>query len=61
MEGRPKVTNDLDPRESSAPSQRAAWEPPTLEELPPLTELTLQSGPPIGGGGDTGGSGSTVF
>jgi hypothetical protein len=61
MEGRPKVTKDLDPRGSSAPVRRAAWEPPTLVELPKLTELTLQSGPPIGGGGDTGNGGSTVF
>jgi hypothetical protein len=30
-------------------------------ELPRLTDLTLQTGGSITGGGDTGGSGSTVF
>jgi hypothetical protein len=32
-----------------------------VEELPPLTDLTLMTGDPIGGGGDTGGGGTTVF
>jgi len=32
---------------------------PEITELPRLTDLTLQTGDPIGGGGDTGGS--TVF
>lgn len=42
------------------PSAPLVWEPPVLEELPRLTELTLQSaGDPIDGGGDAGGS--TVF
>ena len=38
------------------------WIPPALEELPPLTDLTLQSveDGAIQGDGDTG-SGSTVF
>jgi hypothetical protein len=36
------------------------WVSPTLTELPRLTDLTLQTGAPIGGGGDPG-SGSTVF
>lgn len=35
------------------------WVEPQVTELPPLTELTLQSGIP--GGGNTGGGGSTVF
>ena len=35
---------------------RAAWIAPTIVELPKLTALTLQTGSPIGGGGDTGGS-----
>ena len=39
---------------------RAPWAPPSIAELPRLTELTLQSGNPIGGGGNPGG-GSTVF
>lgn len=37
------------------------WVSPRIEELPPLTELTLQTGSPIDGGGDTGGGGSVVF
>jgi len=37
------------------------WVPPRIEELPPLTDLTLQTGSPIDGGGDTGGGGSVVF
>jgi hypothetical protein len=40
---------------------RAPWVPPEVTELPPLTDLTLQTGDPIGGGGDTGGGGSSVF
>lgn len=35
------------------------WKTPRIEELPPLTELTLATGDPIDGGGDTGGT--TVF
>ena len=34
------------------------WVKPEVEQLPPLTELTLQTGAPIGGGG---GGGGTVF
>lgn len=37
------------------------WLPPEITELPRLTDLTLQTGSPIGGGGATGGGGSTVF
>jgi len=44
-----------------SPTKRRAWQNPTIVELPKLTELTLQSGGPIGGGGGTGGGGSTVF
>lgn len=36
------------------------WVSPELTELPRLTDLTLQTGGPIGGIGDPG-SGSTVF
>jgi hypothetical protein len=39
---------------------RLPWEAPSVTELPRLTELTLQTGPGIPGGGNTGG-GSTVF
>ncbi|MDH3291294.1 MAG: hypothetical protein OEO20_10515 [Gemmatimonadota bacterium] len=39
------------------PSRRP-WATPQLTELPRLTDLTLQTGSPIGGGGA---GGSTVF
>lgn len=61
MERSAKIKKNLDQSEDSGGVRRAAWEPPTLVELPPLTELTLQTGDPIGGGGGTGGGGSTVF
>ena len=44
-----------------APSGKKPWVAPELVELPRLTDLTLQTGSPIDGGGDTGGGGSTVF
>jgi hypothetical protein len=47
-------------REVPPTTPRRRWEPPTIEKLPPLTDLTLFTGDPIGGGGDTG-SGTTVF
>jgi hypothetical protein len=37
---------------------RLPWEAPQLTKLPALTELTLVTGPAIGGGG---GGGGTVF
>jgi hypothetical protein len=40
---------------------KQAWEKPSLSKLPPLTELTLQTGGSIPGGGGTGPGGSTVF
>jgi hypothetical protein len=46
---------------------REPWVRPVIEELPPLTELTLQSGGAPeggsidGGGNISGGTGSTVF
>lgn len=45
----------------SEAAERSPWTPPRIDELPPLTELTLATGDPIGGDGDTGGGGSTVF
>ena len=39
---------------------KKTWVKPELTELPRLTDLTLQTGGPIGGIGDPG-SGSTVF
>jgi len=47
------------PRESS--DDRKKWSPPKIVELPRLTDLTLSTGSPIGGIGDTGGGGSSVF
>ena len=44
-----------------APWGKKVWVPPELVELPRLTDLTLQTGSPIEGGGDTGGGGSTLF
>jgi hypothetical protein len=44
-----------------APVARAPWVPPCVTDLPKLTELTLQTGSPIDGGGGTGGGGSTVI
>ena len=38
-----------------APLVKKPWAPPELMELPRLTDLTLQTGSPIDGGGDTGG------
>lgn len=37
------------------------WVSPEIVELPPLTDLTLQTGPAIPGGGSIGGGGGTVF
>lgn len=56
-----------DPRLVTQPTQREPWVKPVIEELPPLTELTLQSsgapqgGDVLGSGIISGGSGSTVF
>jgi len=46
-------------RPNRTPSERRPWVAPAVTELPKLTDLTLDSGDPIGGGGGTGGS--TVF
>ena len=46
--------------DSHAPQQeKKGWTRPELTELPRLTDLTLLTGSPIGGGGGAGGS--TVF
>lgn len=44
----------------SAPASKAAWVAPAIEEMPRLTELTLQTGG-IPGGNVIGTGGSTVF
>jgi hypothetical protein len=49
------------PADAPPAACRRPWVSPLLEELPPLTRLTLQSGGPIPGDGDTSGGGSTVF
>jgi hypothetical protein len=49
------------PPDAPRAARRRPWVRPVLEELPPLTRLTLQSGGPIPGDGDTSGGGSTVF
>ena len=41
--------------------QRKLWVAPQVRELPKLTDLTLQTGSAIGGTGNTGSGGSTVF
>jgi hypothetical protein len=41
------------------PKQRRTWVTPRVLDLPRLTDLTLTTGSPIPGSGDTGG-GSTV-
>ena len=40
---------------------RRPWVEPEVKDLPKLTDLTLLTGSPIGGIGNTGGTGSTVF
>ena len=49
-----------DPPQSAPPDSKSKrkWVSPEVTELPRLTDLTLQTGAPIGGGG---GGGSTVF
>lgn len=42
----------------SESTNKQTWEKPSLSRLPALTELTLQTGPAIPGGGSGGG---TVF
>lgn len=53
--------SDVCPSDQRSQPTRQPWEAPDIQELPRLTELTLQTGSPIPGGGDTGGGGSTVF
>ena len=53
------------PPEDTSPSQspktrKRAWNAPEVKELPRLTDLTLQTGVPIGGTGNPG-TPSTVF
>ena len=57
----PTTTTHGDEDRHRALSGKKPWVAPELVELPRLTDLTLQTGSPIDGGGDTGGGGSTVF
>jgi hypothetical protein len=47
-------------RPKARPVEKHPWMRPEITQLPRLTDLTLQTGSPIGGGGNTG-TGSTVF
>ena len=46
------------PVDASQPPRRSPWTAPQVTDLPRLTELTLTSGIPCGGG--TGGGGTGV-
>lgn len=49
-----------DQRTPQSEPVRKEWTRPEIEDLPRLTDLTLQTGNPIVGGGNTG-TGGTVF
>lgn len=51
---------DNQPTAPKAAKVRSTWVAPRVDQLPALTELVLQTGPAIPGGGDPGG-GTTVF
>lgn len=56
---RPAVARDEPKTPNGAESTepiRKHWVPPTIEDLPKLTDLTLQTGAPIPGTGGSGGS-----
>ena len=55
--------SDQRPDERPTAQARAPqpWVKPEIIDLPPLTDLTLQTGPGVPGGGGTGGGGSVVF
>ncbi len=55
------VEADVGSARDAPPNERKRWVPPSIDDLPRLTDLTLQTGSPIGGGGDTGLGGSSVF
>jgi hypothetical protein len=49
------------PNSDSLQTEKKSWTKPQITDLPRLTDLTLQTGSPIGGIGDRGGGGSSVF
>ncbi|MDB4947749.1 MAG: hypothetical protein JWM27_398 [Gemmatimonadetes bacterium] len=51
--------NENRPAGAPGDSEKRAWTSPEVAELPRLTDLTLQTGPGIPGGGGSGGG--TVF
>lgn len=53
--------SSLSDQPAPAGAPKRPWVNPAVRELPKLTDLTLQSGDGIPGGGGTGGGGSTVF
>lgn len=53
-----EMKHDSDDQPKAARPAKRPWVKPEVTQLPPLTELTLQTGAPIGGGG---GGGGTVF
>lgn len=49
------------PSQPVAVPSRQSWTTPRVQDLPRLTELTLQTGTAIPGDCEIGGSGSTCF
>ena len=60
MRAEPAPSSDDRRADVDQAPKRRTWKPPIVEELPRLTDLTLQTGSAIVGGGNTG-DGSTVF
>ena len=56
----PRTEDSVQSIRPKAARPRRRWVSPVVTDLPRLTDLTLSTGSPIPGSGDTGGSGSTV-
>ena len=56
-----KKTTMADTAKPGTEVTKLPWVKPLIDDLPRLTDLTLQTGSPIGGGGDTSGGGGSVF